>query len=619
MKKTSPPWWDEVHEAAQLLASRLNALVTMAAQTGVYRPPPGTPEPRRRRRPASLRHLAEVIRAHRLAPGMSMDKDDVAAILAGDPRWVTDPVPVLAVARAAHLIAGTPLDDADADRLAVAAAHVSVLLDAARDADERVSDLVPVTRPQAEPVVIDAYFTTRRPVRRKALIVGAVGVLVLAGFAAVAGFRSVTREAPPPVVAPPAAAGSVTPLGHADARDDYLNPRPVRDALDHGFTGLDTDVVLHDGTLLLCHHMDGDVCKDPRDNRITAKPFDTTYLQALKTRVDTHDGRVYPGFHQPVLLFVEITCVTAVTGCALPADPAAAATDPNNPLVVARAIMDALIPYRKMLLHVDGTARRWGPVQVVLTGDHNNDRLPTGTTGDDSVRGLLARQPDTYTFLDGTFAVDRDQHNADLVPVISFPNPVTGANCTAPGGQPIQLEHWDDVFKAQTTGHHVRVWDPRDCTDRTHFWTDALYGGVDYLSSNHLALLGDWLTTNAAGGGGGDCAVAAWIPDQRLNGQYCTLTTGEVPVMSRPDPNSAPAGALADGGRTWFLGQRPGEPHTYRSLHNFWWAYTRADNGEWGWVSLVHFTDGVLDQSAEGLQYSCYDARPGEDADCHPL
>ncbi|BEL06295.1 hypothetical protein Q0Z83_044860 [Actinoplanes sichuanensis] len=628
MRETLSPWWSEVHEAAQLLASRLNALVSHAAQNGAYTPPPGTPAPRRRRQPASLRHLAEVIRTHRLAPGLSVDKNDIAAVLAGDPKSVTEPALVLAVARAAHLIAGAPLDPADADRFVVAAAHVSALVDAARQADERSPDLMPVPHRaaqsdeprRAEPVVIDAYFTTRRPVRRRTLIAGTLGVLVLIGVAAAAGFHGreqQERKAAVPAPAP-AAVAAVTPLDHGDARDDYLNQRPLQDALDHGFTGIDVDVVLHDGTLVLCHHLDGDVCRDPGGNRIEAKPFDSTYLQSLQTRVSSHGGRVYPGFHQPVLLFVEITCVADTSGCVLPADRAAAATDANNPLVVARTIIDALVPYQSMLFHVDAAGRRWGPVQVVVTGDHNNDRLPAGT-GDDSVRELLTRQADRYAFLDGSFALDRDQYNADLVPVITFPNPVTDQNCTGPGEEPIQLKHWDDVITAQTTGHHVRVWDPHDCTNRSDFWTDALYGSVDYLSSNHLALLGDWLHTTAAGGGGGDCSVPQWIEEHRLTGQYCTLATGDVPVMTHPDPTSAPVGSLAKGGSTWFLGQQPGEPHTFDATHNFWWAFTRADNGRWGWVSVIHFSDGLLDQPANGLQYGCYDARPKESADCHAI
>ncbi|MEU8663058.1 hypothetical protein, partial [Actinoplanes philippinensis] len=135
----------------------------------------------------------------------------------------------------------------------------------------------------------------------------------------------------------------------------------------------------------------------------------------------------------------------------------------------------------------------------------------------------------------------------------------------------------------------------------------------------HGALLGDWIAGTAVGGGGGDCGVASWIAAAQLYGQYCTLVPGSAPVMSRPDPASSRVGALAHGGANWFLGQQPGKPHTHNSSKNLWWAYTQAANGSWGWVSLAYFTDGVLDQSADGLQYGCYDIRPGEPDNCHPL
>ncbi|MGA5298603.1 hypothetical protein ACPCHT_01670 [Nucisporomicrobium flavum] len=634
-----PPWWTRVHEAAQLLASELNAAVAHAARAGTYTPPPGSPPPRRRRQPGSLRHLAEVIRTHRLAPGVSADKDDIAAVLSGDPRHLADPALVVAVARASRLISGEPFAAIDADRLVVASSHVSALLDAAREADDRAPRAVPAPRPApgprvapgppavtaprtatsgAQPEVIDAYFTTRRPTRRRPLIAGAISALVLAGITLLALHRQEPHPPAPP--APPAAAvAAVTPLEHGHAPNDYLNSRPLQDALDHGFTSIEADVYLRDGTLVLCHRFEGDLCRDDRGARTTARPFEATYLQGLSARVKRHSGRVYPGYQQPVLLFVEIKCVEDAYGCRLPADPDAAATDENNPLVVAGRIMSALVPYRGMLFHADPAARRWGPVQVVLTGDHNEDQLPAGAHGSTSVRGLLAQQPDRYAFLDGSFAVDRDQYNADLVPVISFANPATTGACMTAGRDPIQTLHWDNIIKAQSTGHHVRASDPADCPDHDDAWTDALYAGVDYLSSKHLPQLGGWLTDNATGGGGGHCALPTWIAGARLQGQYCTLSTGNVPVMSRPDPRSPRVGTLSHGGATWFLGQQPGEPYVDHSTHNYWWAYTRADNGQWGWVSLVYFTDPGPDQSADGLQYGCYDVRPGENDDCHPL
>lgn len=77
--------------------------------------------------PGSLRHLAEVIRTYRLCPGYSMDKDDVAAVLAADLRYVTRPPMVVATAHACSLIAGVPFGDAEARRLRVACAWVQEL------------------------------------------------------------------------------------------------------------------------------------------------------------------------------------------------------------------------------------------------------------------------------------------------------------------------------------------------------------------------------------------------------------------------------------------------------------------------------------------------------------
>ncbi|MFI1990573.1 hypothetical protein [Actinoplanes sp. NPDC020271] len=618
MQETLTPWWTEVQDAAQLLASQLNAVVAHAAQVGTYTPPPGSPPPRRRRQPASLRHLAEVIRTHRLAPGLSVDKDDIAAVLSGDPRRITEPVLVVAVARAAHLIAGAPFDQLDADRLVVAGTHVAALVDAARKADEQAPRTVPepspepsteVERPAREPVVIDAYFTTRRPGRRRALIAGALGLILVAVAATVVivgnrdpGDRPETTS--PPVDVP----GAVVPLDHGHAGTAFRSTRPLQDALDRGYTGVEAQVMLRNGNLLLCSGSD---CGD--------RLFPATYLQGLNARVSAAGGRVYPGYHQPVLLFVAIGCVTDGDSCRLPADPAEAAADENNPLVVARQVMSALTPYRGMLFHVDGSGRHWGPVQVVVTGSHNDEQVPAGAGRHDSVRGLLSRQGDTYAFLDGSFGVDRDLYDADLVPVISFPDPAFGSDCTYHKEDSIEEVHWDDIVTAQTTGHHVRVTHPAACPEREDSWSDAINGGVDYISAGELEPLSTWLGSNAVGGGGGNCAVPAWIAAQRVNGQFCTLVTGDVPVMSGPDPLSERVGSLAKGGAHWFVGQQPGRPVTRAAATNFWWAYTRADNGRWGWVSLAYFTNPGRDQPADGLQYACYDVRPDQPDICHPL
>ncbi|MBM2620056.1 hypothetical protein JIG36_31540 [Actinoplanes sp. LDG1-06] len=193
------PWWKQVDEAAQLVASSVNAAAARAERDGAYQPPPGQPEPKRRRKAGSLRHLAEVIRTHRLAPGVSVDKDIVAGVLAGDLRHITDKTSVVAVARASHLIANRPFGDEDAKRLEVAVDRVAALVAQARESDEKAPAMVPAPRPGAtvdtiEPPAaptIDAYFTTRppqRPGRRRRWLVAGSAVVLLAAAGGVTAY-----------------------------------------------------------------------------------------------------------------------------------------------------------------------------------------------------------------------------------------------------------------------------------------------------------------------------------------------------------------------------------------------------------------------------------------------
>jgi len=50
-----------------------------------------------------------------------------------------------------------------------------------------------------------------------------------------------------------AAPDAIVPLARAHAHNDYLHPRPLLDALDAGFTSIETDVWLVDGDLLVAH------------------------------------------------------------------------------------------------------------------------------------------------------------------------------------------------------------------------------------------------------------------------------------------------------------------------------------------------------------------------------
>jgi hypothetical protein len=235
MAELVAPWWKQVDDAAQLIVSTVNAAVARAGRDGVYAPPPGAPPPRRRRHAASLRHLAEVIRARRMAPGTAVDKDVVGRVLAGDLRHLSDPLAVVAVARASHHIAGVPFGQADAQRLTVAVEHLNALVKAAHEADRRAPDLLPVPRPGSELVEVTAVGTLVYPTlpataaRRTGRYRLAAGAALLVVFAAgvlvgVAGSRQTgssrpaagaTAQAVVPACQPPGAPRASGPVAPA--------------------------------------------------------------------------------------------------------------------------------------------------------------------------------------------------------------------------------------------------------------------------------------------------------------------------------------------------------------------------------------------------------------------
>jgi len=77
-----------------------------------------------------------------------------------------------------------------------------------------------------------------------------------------------------------------TPLLNAHAHNDYEHARPLLDALDNGFCGVEADVHLVDGALLVAHD---------RDKVRMDRTLQRLYLDPLRERVRKNGGRVYRG------------------------------------------------------------------------------------------------------------------------------------------------------------------------------------------------------------------------------------------------------------------------------------------------------------------------------------
>ena len=146
------PRWQEADEAVESLVATLVAAAARTADRGGRKGPRG--RARSERRPQSTRrHIADAVRAHKLAPGVRVDRNVIAALFIGHRDHVSNPVLVVAVAQACSILAGRKLSAKKAARMRAASQRVAELI-ALADADTLLA--VPAPRAPVEPTAPSA-------------------------------------------------------------------------------------------------------------------------------------------------------------------------------------------------------------------------------------------------------------------------------------------------------------------------------------------------------------------------------------------------------------------------------------------------------------------------------
>ena len=253
-----------------------------------------------------------------------------------------------------------------------------------------------------------------------------------------------------------ALAADPVPLIHAHAHNDYEHPRPLLDALDHGFTSVEADIHLvpnpadaEHPQLLVAH------------DRLHLKPDRTLqrlYLDPLRDRAAANNGSIYRD-GPTVLLWIDIKTDARTTYAAL------------KPVLEQYA--GILTRFRRdeqnpKLTHVDLRA-----VTVIITGNR--------------IKSLLADDPNRLAAFDG-LPEDLDANPIDpphLVPVISgqwrklFTWRGTGP---LPPADETKLRAM--VEKAHAQKRHLRFWDAPDTLDG---WKSLRSHDVDLLNTDDLA------------------------------------------------------------------------------------------------------------------------------------
>ncbi|MFJ2150091.1 phosphatidylinositol-specific phospholipase C/glycerophosphodiester phosphodiesterase family protein [Streptomyces microflavus] len=286
------------------------------------------------------------------------------------------------------------------------------------------------------------------PTRRRALTV------TLATAAAVIAAPAGVAAAAPAAVGRPS---GPRPLRHAHAHNDYLHPRPLYDALAHGFTSVEADIFLVDGELLVAHDPAG---LDPR------RTLAALYLDPLRALVRAGRGSVHPHHRAPLQLLIDIK-----------ADGVAA----------YRELDRQLARHRSLFTRYHHGRVRPGAVTAVISGDR-------------AARVPMEAQRTRLAFYDGRLDDLGAASPASFTPLIS-------ANWTQTfgwlGAGPFPRAERDRlrtlVTAAHREGRRIRFWATPDLPgpEREAVWSELLAAGVDHLNTDDLAGLERFLRARA--------------------------------------------------------------------------------------------------------------------------
>jgi glycerophosphoryl diester phosphodiesterase len=245
-----------------------------------------------------------------------------------------------------------------------------------------------------------------------------------------------------------ACAAGPTPLPRAHAHNDYEHPRPLLDALDHGFCSVEADIFLTKAGLLVAH--------DPINLR-TERTLEALYLDPLRERVKQHGGHVYAN-DAPFYLMIDVK------------------TDADT---TYRALEAVLERYADMLTVTRDGKVEPNAVTVILSGNR--------------AQKLIAAQSVRYVGIDGR-PEDLDRNSpADLVPWISAR---WGSLFSWGGEGPMPADQKEKlntlVRRAHDQGRKVRFW---ATPEKPELWNVLVAADVDFINTDRLDELRQLLST----------------------------------------------------------------------------------------------------------------------------
>ena len=242
----------------------------------------------------------------------------------------------------------------------------------------------------------------------------------------------------------------IVPLPGAHAHNDYRHNRPLLDALAHGFTSIEADILLIDGEIYVGH----DLPESPH----SLPTLKEAYLEPLDSIIQLNQGVLYPGFDQVCYLMIDIK---------------------TEALGTYQVLKDQLWPYRSWISGFGDQQNKNGKISIFLSGNRPLDELLEASGGLVSLDG---RPNDLGRGI-----------GSEVMPVISQ-NYNYYSKWKGEGEMPI-----DDQKRIKTLAHEthqegkkIRLW---ATPEGPSAWAMLQSLGVDLINTDDLQGLRDFLLT----------------------------------------------------------------------------------------------------------------------------
>lgn len=227
--------------------------------------------------------------------------------------------------------------------------------------------------------------------------------------------------------------------GHS--HNDYLQKKPLTEAMRYGFKSVEIDVWWHDSTLVVTHTKLG---------LGKRRSIDSLYLKPLATLIKKSKGKLYDTDSAALILMIDFK---------------------NNPETTYQKLKEMLTPYQKYIQHWKGDSLvQKAPLTILISGG-----VPREAIMADSVRMVC---------IDGSMKDTAASVSNILVPRVSTP---WNKYFTWNGAGKMPKDELKLLRKlvasTHANGKSLRFW---GAPDNFGVWKTLLDEGVDWINTDHI-------------------------------------------------------------------------------------------------------------------------------------